>query len=225
MSLKNIFSFLSRGEHSIIERVVALLDVSIDSANHLVVLSESLRAHDYEAVDREFETIHALERKVDEDHRQLVREIATGSFFGGIREDLLDLLELIDNIADSAKNSAQIFHQIRFPDEVIDYLFQGDVGSFIKSVIDAAETFKQAIRSLEKDKDEVLSLTEKVEKDERQSDELHHKIVQHLFKNEINAKSLDIIMLRDFLSLVDDIADNSEGGSDVLQVLVAKGYS
>ena len=54
---------------------------------------------------------------------------------------------------------------------------------------------------------------------------MKYAIIQHLFKNEINAKSLDIVMLRDFLETADDIADNSENGSDVLSILVAKGYS
>ena len=32
-------------------------------------------------------------------------------------------------------------------------------------------------------------------------------------------------MLKDFLNTADDVADNAEDGSDVLQILVAKGYS
>jgi uncharacterized protein Yka (UPF0111/DUF47 family) len=60
---------------------------------------------------------------------------------------------------------------------------------------------------------------------EREADTMKYAIIQHLFKNEINAKSLDIVMLKDFLETADDIADNSENGSDVLSILVAKGYS
>ena len=86
-------------------------------------------------------------------------------------------------------------------------------------------SLKEAITALEKNKDEVLSLTEKVEEKEADADDIHHSIVRHLYGNEINAKSLDIIVLTDFLHIADDIADYSEEASDVLVILIAKGYS
>ena len=108
---------------------------------------------------------------------------------------------------------------------MIDYLFQEDVEAFISSCIATAELFKKAIQALEQSKNEVLSLAEQVEESEENADELHYGIVKHLFKNEIDAKSLDIVLLKDFLITADGIADNSEHGSDVLLILVAKGYS
>jgi len=201
------------------------MDISIKSARHLLQLVQHLQNYDYEAVDREFALIADLKKEAYSEHRSLVRLLSTGSFFGGIREDLLSLLELVVNISDTSKRCAMIFHDMRVPKEVVDYFFQGDVGAFLSTCIAAAELLKGAIQALEKNKEEVLSLSEQVEEKEAEADEIHHSIVRHLYKNEINAKSLDIIVLTDFLHIADDIADYSEQGSDVLVILLAKGYS
>ena len=225
MPISDLFSFLGSGERKILGGVISLLDLSIESSQHLLSLVMQLKIRDYEAVDKEFETISNLESQADDERRNLVRVLCTGSFFGGIREDLLNLLDLIGNISHSAKHSAMVFHDSKLPKEVIDYFFQEDVASFITTCTSASQLLKTAIQALETNKGEVLSIAEKVEEKEAQADEIHHSIVRHLYKNEINAKSLDIVELTDFLHLADDIADNAENGSDVLQILVAKGYS
>ena len=225
MTLTDLFSFVGSGERKTLDRVVAMLDLSIESTRHLLSLVRNLKNHDLESVKNEFSMIVDLEQKTNEEHRSLVRVLCTGSFFGGIREDLLGLLEFIDNISDASKHSAMIFHDMDLPRNVIDYFFQEDVESFISTCIDAAQLLKEAIEALEKNKNAVLELAEKIKEKEAEADEIHHGIVRHLFKNEIDAKSLDIILLQDFLHLADDIADSSKDGSDVLQILVAKGYS
>jgi len=225
VSLRNFFGFLSRGEHEILNQVSVMLATSVESTRHLLALVQSLKKYDYDLVNKEYETIVTLEGETDRQNRSLVREICTGSFFGGIKEDLLNLLELIDNVADSSKGAGEIFHERQIPKPVIDYLFKEDVELFVSTCIATAELLGEDIKALERSKSEVLSLAEKVEESEERADEIRYRIIKHLFKNEIDAKSLDIVMLKDFLVTADDIADNSEHGSDVLLILVAKGYS
>jgi predicted phosphate transport protein (TIGR00153 family) len=225
MPLKDVFAFFSRGEREIIGKVVRNLDVSIDAARHLLKLVSSLQKYDYDDVNTEYGIIADLEEKGDELHRTLVREIATGSFFGGIREDFLNLLERIDSIADESKDAGKIFHLRRIPKKTVDYLFRGDVTSFIATCVKTAELLRESILALEKDKGEVLTLVERVEQAEEEADTIRYGILETLLKNEIGGDVLDIIMLKDFLNTADSIADNAENGSDVLQILIAKGYS
>jgi predicted phosphate transport protein (TIGR00153 family) len=204
---------------------MSLLDDAIKTAEMLLDLTANLKKHDYAAVNQVYDNIAGLEAKVDDAHRNLVRQICTGSFFGGIREDLLQLLEMIDSISDSAKGAAKTFHELQMQDNVVDYFFEEDVDSFLSACIKTASTLRDAIHALEKNKEEVISLCEIVEKEEDEADFIRYNIVAHLFKNEINAKSLDIILLKDFLDTADDIADYADDGSDILLILVAKGYS
>ena len=108
---------------------------------------------------------------------------------------------------------------------MIEYWFRDDVEFFISTCISAAELLRDGIKAFEKTKNEVLSIADKVDEMENEADTMKYAITQDLFKNAINAKSLDMVMLRDFLETADDIADFSEEGSDILQILVAKGYS
>lgn len=225
MSFKGLFAFFSSGERQILQKVVRNLDVSIDAAKHLVELVASLQKYDYDNVDAEYQIIATLEEKEDELHRSLVREIAMESFFGGIREDFINLLEKIDGIADEAKDAAKTVHQRRIPKETVDYLFREDVASFIFTCLKTTELLRESILALEKGRTEVLSLVEKVERSEEEADTIRYGILENFLKNEINGNVLDIIMLKDFLNTADDVADNAEYGSDVLQILVAKGYS
>ncbi len=201
------------------------LDVSIDAVLHLQKQVELLKNYDYDGVDSEYALIADLEEQGDGLHEALVREIVTGSFFGGIREDFLNLLERIDSIADEAKDAGKLFHLRHIPKEAVDYMFREDVASFIASCLKTAELLRVSITALEKDRMEVLALVEKVERSEEDADMIRYSILGNLLKNEINADVLDIIMLRDFLNTADGIADNAENGSNALQILVAKGYS
>lgn len=225
MSFKGAFGFFSRGEQRILEKVLHNLDVSIDAAKHLQKLVALLQIYDYENVDEEYRMIADLEEKEDDLHRSLVREIVTESFFGGIREDFVSLLEKIDSIADQAKDAAKVVHQRRIAKETVDYMFRGDVNSFIKKCVETTELLRESILALEKGKHGVLSLIEKVERSEEEADTIRYGILENFLKNEINGNVLDIILLKDFLNESDDVADNAEEGSDVLQMLVAKGYS
>jgi predicted phosphate transport protein (TIGR00153 family) len=205
--------------------VIRNLDVSIDAAKHVQLQLSSLQKYDYETVNAEYKTIAALEEKGDELHRSLVKEIVTGSFFGGIRTDFLNLLEYIDNIANAAKDAGKIFYLRHIQKETVDYLFKRDVAGFIATCVKTAELFRESILSLEKEKIDVLVQADKVERSEEEADGIRYGVIENLLKNEINADVLDIIMLKDFLNIADGIADNAEDGSDVLQILVAKGYT
>jgi predicted phosphate transport protein (TIGR00153 family) len=221
------FSLFSRGENEVLDLVISNLDFSIETARGLTKLIDALKIHDRTKVLEDVKMIGDMETRADGMHQKAVETISGGSFFGGIREDILELLEHIDDIADAAKDSSRIFSQRNIPFETIDYMFKEDVASFILKLIDTAEELKVAILALSK-KDariNVVQLATKVERKEEEADEIRASILDNLLKNEIKADPLDIILLKQFLEVADDVADSSEDGSDVLLVLVAKGYT
>ena len=72
----------------------------------------------------------------------------------------------------------------------MDYLFRGDVVSFIVTCVKTTELFRESILALEKDKAEVLSLVEKVEQSEEEADTIRYGILENLLKNEIGGDVL-----------------------------------
>ncbi|MDG7000706.1 MAG: DUF47 family protein [Nitrososphaerota archaeon] len=221
------FDFLSRGENRILDQVVGHLEASIDAAHHLPILVSALQAHNRAAVLQECKLIGEIETRADALHQKAVEQISSGSFFGGVREDILLLLEEIDNIADAAKDSSRIFLQRDISSSAIDYMFKQDVLSFVNKLVETAEALKKAVLALrEKNaKTEVVKLSVQVERREEEADEIRGSILENLLRNEIKADPLDIVMLREFLETADNVADNAEDASDVLLVLIAKGYT
>lgn len=217
----------SRGEGEVLDIVVSNLDFCTETARHLFPLVDALKNHDRAKALAEVKTMSDMETKADAMHQKAVETISGGSFFGGIREDLLGLLEDIDNIADAAKDSSRIFSQREIPFQAIDYLLKKDVGGCMIKLIDAAEELKSAILALsEKNaKTKVVQLATAVERKEEEADDARATILDNLLKNEIKADALDIILLKQFLEVADDVADSSEDGSDVLLVLISKGYT
>jgi predicted phosphate transport protein (TIGR00153 family) len=219
-------SFFSRGESKVLSFATSNLDYCIEIAHHLTNLVYALKNHDRAKTLQEVKIISEMETRADEMHQEAVRTISAGSFFGGIREDILSLLEHIDNMADAAKDSSRIFSQRDISFETIDYLFKRDVASFINKLIESGEQLKLAALALSnKDaKTKVLELSAKVERKEEEADELRAKILDNLLRNEIQADPLDIILLKQFLEVADNVADGAEDASDVLVILIAKGY-
>jgi predicted phosphate transport protein (TIGR00153 family) len=225
--LRSKFDFLSRGEKEVLHEVMVNIDLAIDASRHLVSLVSKLKEHDNEGVGREFETIREIEEKADVAHQRAVENVCSGSFFGGIREDILNLLENIDDISDAAKGAAKMFTQRRIPDEAIDYMFKADVLAFFNACLETTQLLKGCIEMLGKknSKQETIKAAARVEESEENADKLRSKILDNLLRNEPDLNALDVVMLKDALYVADDVADRAEDGSDEMLILIAKGYT
>jgi predicted phosphate transport protein (TIGR00153 family) len=226
MSIRGKLRIFSKGEKEVMELVNSNMDYVIKTAGHLSGLVCALKAHDHSNALSESKTMRDMESHADSMHQKAVEEISKGSFFGGIREDFLNILEEIDNVADAAKDASRVFSQRNIPNEVIDYMFKEDVSSFIEKLLETLNDLKEALAGLsEKDpKPRVIRLAQIVEQKEEEADDIRGKILDNLLRNEIRADALDIIMLKQFLEVSDNVADSAENASDELLVLISKGY-
>lgn len=165
------------------------------------------------------------ETEADDIHRQLSLKIAEGAFFGGIREDILNLMEEIDNIADSAKDSARFIHMRGdMSKQALNFLSSETMSSFLYELKESVKSLSELIRSLEVSRKEALSRIHKVEENEERADTLKDTLLRELFSISSAMDPLTVIQLRDFIFSSDNIADSAEDASDVILVMIAKGY-
>jgi predicted phosphate transport protein (TIGR00153 family) len=175
--------------------------------------------------NRIVEKVLVAETEADEIHRQLSLKIAEGAFFGGIREDILNLMEEIDNIADSAKDSARFIHMRgQMSKQALEFLSSETMSSFVEELKESVKSLSELIRSLEVSKREALSKIHKVEENEERADTLKDMLFRQLFSISSAMDPLTVIQLRDFIFSSDNIADSAEDASDVILVMIAKGY-
>ena len=221
------FSFLSvnRREREVFNGVLVLLDTvskTVDSFEESVLAwgqGDTKSAADL--VEKVFEG----ETKADEIHRDLSLKIAEGAFFGGVREDILNLLEKIDNIADSAKDAARfISSDSRLRLEAKEMLASPEIKQFLGALKASVAALTTLVEALERGKKEALSKVHIVEKFEEEADSHKDAFLKTLFSSDDSMNPVTVIQLRDFVFVADDVADNAEDASDVILVLIAKGY-
>jgi predicted phosphate transport protein (TIGR00153 family) len=218
-----IFS-INKREREIIGGIEALLKLVMDTVDNFarVVVSVGLKSGETEQI---FRIVAEAETKADELHKELSLKIAEGSFFGGIREDILNLLENIDNIADSAKDAARLLNLYRIDDPTALNLFNTeDMSLFIKDLKESVVALSNLMEAFSKDKRTLLARVHTVEEFEESADSHKEALLKSLFAQAKGTGTLAVIQVRDFLYGADDIADNAEDASDVVLVLVAKGY-
>jgi len=219
------FLSTNRREREVFAGVLQLLDTVSSTVDSFVESVASLGRGDIGAAREAVSNVIEGETNADELHRDLSLKIAEGAFFGGVREDILNLLEKIDNIADSAKDAARFLAADSLLEvEARDILASKDMQLFLAALKSSVTALTSLVRALEDGKKEALSKVHIVEEFEEEADSHKDVMIKSLFSDGAKMNPVTVIQLRDFIFVSDDVADNAEDASDVILVLVAKGY-
>lgn len=222
MDLHGLLSFFNRSEREVLSIIDASMDIAIECVDHLYSMVRSLEKRDWRALVQEYDKLDEVETRGDSLRTQAVEKICSGAFFGGMREDLLDLLEKIDSIADSAKDSGKILTHRRIDEDVLSTFFNSNIFKFLDACKRSVETLKLTINNLRTKRKDVMAAARLVEMHEEEADAIKAGILDILL-NSGSKDTLDIIQLRDFINLADNMADFAEDSSDVALVMIAKG--
>jgi len=169
--------------------------------------------------------VFQLEAQTDKVRRDLDSEIAEGAFFGGVREDILNLIGEIGSVAGAAKDAARLLSLATGGDPSgLAILKDEHMGRFFANLMEALTSLERLVKSLETSRKGVVDGARVVEDYEEAADTEKAALLEVLFRSPRTIDPVAIIQLRDFIFAADDIADNSVSASDVLVVLVAKGY-
>jgi predicted phosphate transport protein (TIGR00153 family) len=169
--------------------------------------------------------IYELESKAADAKRDLSTQIAEGAFFGGVREDLINLLDKIEKIADKAKDAARLITLADITDaKAREILRSEDMRLFLANLDLAVVALQHLIEAFEIDRKTILQRVHAVEEYEEAADTFKQNILAALFERSRGIDPVTVIVVRDFVFSADDVADYAEYASDVVLVLVAKGY-
>jgi predicted phosphate transport protein (TIGR00153 family) len=216
----------SRKEGTILHSIEENLRLVREVEQEIPGLVAAVAGHDKPAAHSKRDRIFELESKTDALHRKLSMEIAEGAFFGGVREDILNLLEKIDNIADRAKDAARLITLTEITDEkALDILRSEDMRQFLSNLDQAVVALQHLVEAFRIDRKTILERVHTVQKYEEEADKFKQNMLAVLFeKFRGGIDPVTVILVKDFLFCVDDVADNADDASDVVLILVAKGY-
>jgi predicted phosphate transport protein (TIGR00153 family) len=216
----------SRKEGGILRRVQDNLRIVRETELEIPGLVAAVAARDGASCRSKRNKVFELEARAAAVRRETSTQIAEGAFFGGVREDMLDLLQKIDGIADTAKDAARLITLAEITDaKALDVLQSEDMRQFLANLDLAVVALQRLIEAFEIDRKTVLERVHTVEEHEEVADAFKQKLLAALFeKSGGEIDPVTLILVRDFLFSADDVADRAEDASDVALVLVAKGY-
>jgi predicted phosphate transport protein (TIGR00153 family) len=217
---------LNRKEGTILRRVQESLVLARETEQEIPGLVAAAADGDPASCAERRARIFELEAKADAVHRDLSTQIAEGAFFGGVREDMLNLLEKIDNIADKAKDAARLITLTEITDEKTRAVLRSEeMRRFLANLDLAVVALQHLIAAFEIGRKTVLERVHSVEEYEEAADASKQSLLAALFGRSGGATDpVTLILMKDFLFSADDVADNAEDASDVVLILVAKGY-
>jgi|YelNatPaOPRAMG01_1025707.scaffolds.fasta_scaffold03921_9 hypothetical protein len=196
----------------------------MDSIELLSDLIEKCQCYDWDSVRATAEKIAFIEREADDVKRGVEVKLYRGILFVGLKEDFLRLLEAIDQIADRAKEASRALAS-RAPDrgemeEIGDC--SEKVKEMIYGTIDIVKILIKAIEMINKDKNETLNLAHEIEKYEERLDDVKLEALRRLTVREKKTSPLTYLQIRDFIFLLDMIADAAENASDIITAMIVK---
>ena len=216
---------INRRERAIVEGVGSHLATVKRTVEDFGGLVDSVSSGDAALARRFFDDVMGDETKADTIHRDLSLRVANGAFFGGVREDILALLEKIDDIADSAKDASRLLNvEVGANGSAIELLRSDEMRLFIADLKGSVSALENLIAAFTISKKEVLARVHSVEEFEESADSRKDVLLRELFRGASTLNPVTVIQLLDFIFVADDIADKAEDASDVVLVLKAKGY-
>lgn len=221
------FGFLSvsRKEKLILEGLTRHMEAVTGTVNAFSNAVDAIARGDIESSRNYLGDVFRGETTADTIHREFSLKIAEGAFFGGVREDILNLFEMVDGIADSAKDAARFLSSdSRLWEDARAFLGSDEMKHFLSDLKGAVSSLAVLIQALDKGRNEVLSKVSTVEDYEEYADTRKDALLGRLFERSNPMDPVTLIQLRDFLFVADSVADNAEDASDVILVMIAKGY-
>ena len=204
------------------------MQMADQAAQLLPGLFHATAAEDWDKANEVHKEILAAEKAADKMKRSVRSQLPKSLFLPVPRSDLLTLVGIQDNVANTAKDIAVLVigRKMRFPEKL-----QEAVLAFTDACVATSHQALLAIQEL----DELLEVgfsgrevkrVEKMLKDldklERTTDKLANTLRAKLFRIELELPPVDVMFYYRILSLLGTVADDAESVGDRLQILMAK---
>lgn len=218
--MANIFGWIGMREER--QMLVQVRD-HVNKVREVVrLLKDGLEAAGRGATD-EVEKIHRRlsegEHQADEIRRKLLSALSEGLLLPPDRDDLVQLIERIDHVADAAHGASRMLALFDgyVPDPAV---MEGLIG-MAGVLIQAADGLGEAMAILYKGTvAETLEKCTEVEKYEEECDRRKAELLRLIFNLDLSAARL--LLLHDLIECMEDTADKAEDSCDVIRNLAVK---
>jgi predicted phosphate transport protein (TIGR00153 family) len=226
-SFRAPFRFGSKREKKVLDLIAQHLAMVQRCAKELKNMISSVEEMNWNLVRSQAEIISRYESMADDLHREAVIQIAQGAFFAGMREDFLDLLEKMDDIADASQDAARAIAEAPIDRKMLEYLQKGDstLNQLLDCIDKSVSTLGESVESLRTNAEIAVNKSLDVEKAEEEADQIKSELISRLSEQRQHMDVLAYLQLKEAILKLDEVADAAENCSDLVITIVVKAVS
>ena len=206
----------------------AHMSIVRDCVLEVPILFNALIAEQQETLTTQQDIIFAKEEEADAMGDELRVHLPRSLFMAVDRRDLLDLLDMQDNIADTAQDIAGLMRErdMSVPAEMVEPL-QALVQRCVDTCLHAATIVERIDELIEsgfrgKEADSVDQMVDELSDIEDETDVMGQELVRLLFSIEDNMKPVSVIFWYEMIQWIGDLADHAESVGNQMRLLIAK---
>lgn len=203
------------------------MEVCFKAARMLLPFFDKVFAGDWEEVNKLRDQIVSYEQEADELKKILRAQLPKSMFMPVPREDLLNLIWVQDQIANTVRDISGIVlgRKMQIPQKM-----QESFTVFVQRNCDAAKMARKSIRELDElyttgfrgaEAEFVEKLVDELDQIENETDELQADVRTDLFSIEQDLSPVDVIFLYRVIELVGEIGDMAERIGRRLELLLS----
>ncbi|RLI19940.1 hypothetical protein DRO54_07360 [Candidatus Bathyarchaeota archaeon] len=208
--------FAKRRKTKLLKLANRQITLSIDTVTDLDKAINSVLLNKKEEAKKSIERLFVTEVEIDNLRRAVFEEATKGDLPSKEREDLLHLVKRLDVLADHVKDSAR--NVLILLDEKIPNEIWSSYTDITSDLVECATTLRKALEKLGANPPEAMELAKEVDRIEGKVDDKYLK-AKWLLLQQKEFKASTIIILKDLLDLLEQIADTCCDTADYIRVL------
>jgi len=208
--------FAQRRKTKLLELAYRQITLSIDTVTDLDKAMNAVLSNKNEEAKESIERLFVTEVEIDNLRRAVFEEATKGNLPSKEREDLLHLVKRLDVLADHVKDSAR--NVLILLDEKVPGEIWSSYTDITEDLVKCATTLRKALEKLGVDPAKAMELAKEVDVIEGRVDDKYLK-AKWLLLQQKELKTPTIIVLKDLLDLLEQIADTCCDTADYIRVL------
>jgi len=209
--------FVQRRKSKVLELADRQIMLAIDTVAELENSISAATKKNVDDAKKYIERLFRTEEEIDNLRRTIFEESTRGSLPLNDREDLMHLVKRLDVMADHVKDSGRsvlLLLEISIPKGLWDAYAE-----MAKDLVECARALRASIEKLGSDPMEARTLSQKVDAVEKRVDEKHLKIKGLLLKSDKEVAPSTLIILKDLVESMEQVADCCDDTADYVRVL------
>jgi len=208
--------FAQRRKTKLLELAYRQITLSIDTVTDLDKAMNAVLSNKNEEAKESIERLFVTEVEIDNLRRAVFEEATKGNLPPKEREDLLHLVKRLDVLADHVKDSAR--NVLILLDEKVPGEIWSSYTDITEDLVKCATTLRKALEKLGVNPAKAMELAKEVDVIEGRVDDKYLK-AKWLLLQQKELKTPTIIVLKDLLDLLEQIADTCCDTADYIRVL------